>query len=631
MTEKITGAVTAHDGMANIVAGLGAANQKLATTYVNHQDPAYLEQAYRGSTWFAKIVDIPAEDATRKWRNWQASAKDITLLETAEKRLMVKQKVRDALILQRLHGGAVLVPVGLPGNYEKELAFDAIRKGSIKGFTLLNRYQIQTEGRITDVLSPYFNLPEWYVISSGGDQIRLHPSRVVRFSGRRFTHQTVGDDGWGDSIWMRLADAIQGSETASAVLSALLVEAKVDIIRMPDLTSNMATERHEAALMRRLTIANQLKTLTSTMLLDKNDEYEQKQIDFGGLPEVVMALLQIMCGAADIPITRLLGTQAKGMSNGGDADLKNYYDMVNARQELDLDPAMDPLNRMLIGHALGKQDDGVWHTWSPLYQMSEEEEAKVESEYAKAAETLVNTGLIPDDALSAAVIARMVDSGSWPALEEAISKAKLEAEALKRNEEGDKETNEAPPPAANEDDPEAGEEETPARRAANDQALLDATPRTLYVHRPVLNTGAILAWAAEQGISDLIDPAKMHVTLAFSKQPVDWMKAGEDWNGREDGKLRVPPGGVRLVEVLGDEQKAVVLMFTNSTLSWRHEQIKHAGAQWDHEDYQPHITVSWAGLGDRDPRTIEPYKGPIEFGPEVFEEIDPDWKAKVQG
>lgn len=624
MTEKITGAVTATDGMANIVAGLGAANNKLATTYVNHADPAYLEQAYRGSTWFAKIVDIPAEDATRKWRNWQAANADVTKLERAEKKLMVKQKVRDALILQRLHGGSVLVPIGLPGNYQQELDYKRIQKDSIKGFTLLSRYQIQTEGHISDVLSPYFNLPEWYVISSGGNQIKLHPSRVIRFSARRFTHSTVGDDGWGDSIWLRLADAIQNSETGSAVLAALLVEAKVDVIHMPDLTANMATERHEAALMRRLTIANQLKTLTSTMLLDKDDTWEQKVMKFEGLPDVVMSLLQIMCGAADIPITRLIGTQAKGMSNGGDADLKNYYDMVNARQELDLDPAMEPLNRMLVSNALGAPKDDIWHTWSPLYQMSEKEEAEVEANYAKVAETLVNTGLIPDDALSAAIIARMVDSGSWPALEEAIAKAKLEAEALKRNEEGDKPTPEIAPEAANEDDPEA--EEAPARRAAN-----DAAPRTLYARRDLLNGEAIAAWAKGQGFPVTLDPNDMHVTLAYSKQPVDWMKVGEDWNGREDGKLRIAPGGVRLVEELGtDEKKAITLMFTSSALSWRHEQIKQAGASWDHEEYQPHVTFTWEGPEGIDLKTIEPYRGELVFGPEVFEEVKEGWAEGIK-
>ena len=630
MTEPmVRGSITAADGMANVVAGLGAANAKTQNIYINYSDPVMLEASYRGSTWFGAIVDGPATDAVREWRQWQAKPDEITKLEATEKRLQVKVKVRDALILQRLLGGAVLIPTGLPGNSELPLDVNRIGVDSIKSLTLLNRYQVQTEGRVSDINSPWFGGPEFYIVSQeDGTQVKLHPSRVVRFSGRRFTHQNSGDDGWGDSIWLRMADSIQNSETGAAVLAQLLVEAKIDVIAMPDLTSNMSSEKHEQALMRRMTIATQLKSVANTLLLDKDDVFSQKSVSFTNVPETVLMLLQIMCGAARYPMTKLLGTQSKGLSNGGDADLKNYYDEISSGQELDLDPCMMEFNRMLVQCALGKADDSIWHEWRPLYQMSEKEEAEVEGVYATAVEKLVNTGLFPPEALSNAVADRMINSGSWPALDAALKATKQKAEEVMRGEreyepsEAELErTRQIEANAAN-----GNEQEGPnRRRAAN-----DATPRTLYVHRKLKNADAVLQWAASAGIGGLLDPDKLHVTLAYSKMPVDWMKVGEDWNGSEDGGLRVAPGGVRLVEVLGDDNKAVVLMFSSSQLSWRHEQIKQAGAKWKHDGYQPHITVSWSGLGDIDPKTIEAYQGELLFGPEVFAEIDPDWEKKVK-
>lgn len=427
----VRGSITAADGMANVVAGLGAVNAKTQNIYINYSDPVMLEASYRGSTWFGTIVDGPATDAVREWRQWQAKSEDITKLEATEKRLQVKVKVRDALILQRLLGGAVIIPTGLPGDPEKPLDITKISKDAIKSLTLLNRYQVQCEGRVSDINSPWFGGPEFYVVSQeSGTQIRIHPSRVVRFSARRFTHQNSGDDGWGDSIWLRMAESIQNSETAAAVLTALMVEAKIDIIQMPDLTNNMATEKAEQALMRRMTIATQLKSVANTLLLDKDDEFSQKTVSFSNLPETAMALLQIMCGAARYPMTKLLGTQAKGLSNGGDADLKNYYDEISSGQELDLDPCMTVFNQMLVQCALGRSDDGIWHEWRPLYQMSEKEEAEVEASYATTAEKLVNTGLFPPDALQAAIVDRMINSGSWPALDSAMKKAKQEGEML---------------------------------------------------------------------------------------------------------------------------------------------------------------------------------------------------------
>lgn len=625
-----SGTVTVNDGMANVAAGLGAVNAKTQHIYAVHNDPHQLEMTYRGSTWFRKIVDTPATDSTRAWRQWNAKTDDITKIEKTEKRLQLKRKVRDALILQRLLGGAVIIPTGLPGNSEKPLRMESISVDSIKSLTLLNRYQVQTEGVIEDINSPWHGQPKFYVINDGdGRSTKIHPSRVARFSERRFTHQNTGDDGWGDSIWLRMSDSIQNSETGAAVLTALLTEAKIDIVQMPDLATNMSTERQEQALIRRFNIATQLKSITNTLLMDKDDQWTQKTVNFSNLPETVLTLLQIMCGAASMPMTKLLGSQAKGLNNGGDIDLKIYYDDISSDQELELDPAMAGLNEMLVRSALGRYDDTIWHTWSPLYQMSEKEESEVEERYAKTAETLVNTGLFPPDALQAAVADRMINSGSWPALEAALRSTKQKAEEVERGANNYEPTEEELARQAEIErrsaDPDEDDDE------ATDAALNDATPRSLYVRRDLLNGDAVLAWAREAGFTDLVDPAKMHVTLAYSKMPLDWMKAGEDWNANEDGSMRVGPGGVRLLEAFGteeDEGKAVVLLFTSSALTWRHEQIKRAGAQWKHDDYQPHITISWSGIpAGMDLSAVKAYQGELLFGPEVFEEIDPDWKA----
>ena len=60
------------------------------------------------------------------------------------------------------------------------------------------------------------------------------------------------------------------------------------------------------------------------------------------------------------------------------------------------------------------------------------------------------------------------------------------------------------------------------KRAAN-----DAAPRTLYVSRKLLNAKAVIAWAKSQGFETTLPAADMHVTIAFSQTPVDWMAVGE--------------------------------------------------------------------------------------------------------
>ena len=73
--------------------------------------------------------------------------------------------------------------------------------------------------------------------------------------------------------------------------------------------------------------------------------------------------------------------------------------------------------------------------------------------------------------------------------------------------------------------------------------------------------------------------------------------------------------------------EATVLLFTANELRWRHEAAKEAGASWDHEEYQPHITIAYSANVDL--TKVQPYQGPIVLGPELFAEVDENWKEKV--
>jgi hypothetical protein len=148
-----------------------------------------------------------------------------------------------------------------------------------------------------------------------------------------------------------------------------------------------------------------------------------------------------------------------------------------------------------------------------------------------------------------------------------------------------------------------------------DPAITDAAPKTLYVSREVENSAEIIAWARKQGIKDIADD--LHVTIMFSRTPVDWMKAGSDLWEEKDGHFDIAPGGPRDTEFFGDN--SVVITFANNRLSWRHMDLLRAGCESDY-DYQPHITVSKNRDGI-DLSKIEPYRGPIKLGIEKFEEV----------
>lgn len=145
--------------------------------------------------------------------------------------------------------------------------------------------------------------------------------------------------------------------------------------------------------------------------------------------------------------------------------------------------------------------------------------------------------------------------------------------------------------------------------------------RTLYISRPLINGDELVAWAQEQGLGSILAPHDMHVTIAFSRQPVDW-----NMSGSAVGLLRVATG-IRKIEKF--DGGALVLQFTSLQLQNRWQQIRDIGGSWDWPSYKPHVTLSY-NAGDIDPDSIEPYLGVLEFGPEVFAEVNEDWKAGVK-
>jgi hypothetical protein len=204
-----------------------------------------------------------------------------------------------------------------------------------------------------------------------------------------------------------------------------------------------------------------------------------------------------------------------------------------------------------------------------------------------------------------------IEDGSLPGLEAAIEEHGRLADMP------------APAPTDPNADPSGDPSATP------DPATMgDAAPRTLYVSRKLLNAAEFIAWAKGQGFETTTPATDLHVTIAYSRTPVDWMKVGEAWSGDKDGKMTVQPGGARLVEPLGDKG-AVVLLFNSSELSWRHMAIReNAGASWDFDEYQPHVTITYDGKGVN-LADVEPYRGKLVFGPEIFAEVDEDWSSKL--
>jgi N12 class adenine-specific DNA methylase len=160
-----------------------------------------------------------------------------------------------------------------------------------------------------------------------------------------------------------------------------------------------------------------------------------------------------------------------------------------------------------------------------------------------------------------------------------------------------------------------GEEAEPIERAAG---IEPGKAAPLYAQRKVTNADDILAWAKSEGITGLESADKLHVTIAFSREAVDPGKVGNTSPAYDAGYISGTSG--RRAEYLGD-QGALVLKFDSPVLTARWQQFRKAGASWDFEGYQPHITLAYHD-SRIDLSKVKPYTGKIELGPELQEPLD---------
>jgi phage-related protein (TIGR01555 family) len=595
------------DGLVNVLTGRGTSIDRGANNfwYFTKKDPAQILAAYRSNWLIAKIVDLPAKDMVREWRDWKAENADIEKLEAVEKALGLRGKILTALIYGRLGGGAIIMGFG-----DSDPMQPAPEGRPLSYLHVVSKHQLTIGRQIMDPASPLFMQPENFMLSSVASQVRLHPSRVVVFKGKHVPDlpgATWEDVFWGDSVIDSVDRAVQNAVTTTDGFAALIDEAKIDIYLLSGLVEQLAQDGGDAKVMTRIEAMNTGKSIHRAVILDKDDKWEQRQLSWTGMPDMIRATYSLVAGAADIPATRLFGKAPDGMNATGDSDERNYRAMIATEQGMCLRPALEQIDRHLLATAKVSSPGVSWE-FAPLSTLTEKEAADIGKTNAETAKSYADSGLVPIDALSKGVQNKLVEDGTYPGLEQALEESDGDLpdddddpSRLTQTTNGGKE---ADPSSAG-----GGSGSGAARRAAN-----DAAPRTLYVCRKVVNVAEIKAWAKAQGLPDLQDD--LHVTIVYSRQPIDWMKIEGEWNQNENGQIEIQPGGVRIVEPLGD--RGAVLLFTSSALSWRHEQIVRAGASHGYPDYQPHISLTGEMV---DLPAVEPYRGKIVLGPEVFEEL----------
>ena len=617
------------DGLKNAITGAGTRRDaRTASTYgvaiaLTQQD---IDAAYRGSGLLRKIIQIPALDMVREWRDWKLDADDVVKIEAEEKRLGLREKVRAAEVLRGLGGGALIL--GLPGD-PSQPAPDTISPGQLLFVNVVSRWHLSFSQMQDDARLPGYGEPMMWQLNTGGAaMMNIHPSRVVPFRAdttAMLAALTVGRDDafWGESRVAQVLDAVKDSDAARGAFASLLHKARLTRIGIPGLSALVAAPGGEEAVSARLSVIALAESIHNASVYDSGtDGTNAEKIDdvtysFAGAKDILSAYAEFVAAISDIPATRLLGRAPEGMNASGDSQQQDWRKRIRAMQTLELAPCLERIDPYLVQSATGARPDaGAWFDFSPLDNPSEKDDADRFAVQVGAIEKLVNMGIMPERALAKGAQSLLIEEGYLPGLEAALDEI---SEDERWGVEPDLSLEPDPAPQPKGGDLPAG---------AEGMDTTDAAPRPLYVRRDLLNAADLIAWAKAQGLETTLTAEDMHVTVLYSRTPVDPMAMGETWGSETDGGLIVKAGGPRALERFGEG--ALVLQFASWSLTSRHADMIRAGASHDWPEYAPHVTITYTVPEGFDIEAVRPYTGELRFGHEIFEPLDLDWKSKLE-
>jgi len=450
-----------------------------------HFAPQLAIAAYMASGMLRKVIDIPAADRTREWRDWQAESDQIDALEKVEKELGLLAKVKQAEVLRGLGGGALIL--ALPG----DLAQPAPENAKLIAVNVVSRWQLSLQDIDENMASPTYGEPRMFRINGGSStQQDIHPSRVIAFRGEPVPMGlgvSAEEAFWGSSRLSRVVAEVQKSDNAALWFAELVKKAKLLRIGIPDLANMVATPGGQEKLNARVaTIALGENIMNATLFSaaaskdGAGETITDYQVSWAGIPAVQDMFDQRVAAVADIPFTRLMGRSPAGMNATGEHDTANWSATIAAGQELELRPCLERLDPHLFATA-GVDPADIWWKFSPLWKPTAKETADTFKTTAEAIKLISDVNAMPQEAFNAGVQSVIEANGWMPgAIPILADMSEEERFGIEPNDDGTDPsalTQSETPNGGKEADPTSpttagGEEAPPRRLAANDKATL---------------------------------------------------------------------------------------------------------------------------------------------------------------
>lgn len=387
------GAAVLNDGLESMAMKIG--QRQRGMTYQRTQ---YLTQDRRQLTamwledWISrKICDRKARDMTRRWRDVKCNsltAQQIDQFQQLERSLNLHDLFRQALQWASLYGTGAIVLI----TDSEDTSQPLVETEKVKRLMVADRHSISSDGsKVIDVLCPEFGMSEFYRIK--GSQ-RIHRSRIVLIHAGELPLSDPMRE-WGTSDLEHVYETIKRFDLMSLNIGELVNESKIDIFKMEGFSAKIAGG-HEDKVIEVMSAVQRIKSISNSLMLDKDAEHEQKELTFTGLRDLMVEFRNAVAGAADMPVTILFGQSASGFASGKE-DIQTYHENIHGLQESRARPALDRIDQVLCRQLFGQRPEDWWYEFPSLNELTEQDKNTALLAFAQAMAIFIQNGVLRED------------------------------------------------------------------------------------------------------------------------------------------------------------------------------------------------------------------------------------------
>ena len=275
-------------------------------------------------------IEVPVLDALRGGVDIHEGEFDVDNIHALQDRLQETSALdvlARAMTWARLYGGgAVIINTGFdPATPLTEKQLKYIEFYDCNRWELFNTAGWNPDLKAHELLK-FAPLPSDYFYFYGQ---KIHKSRVLILTGKAAPDVLRWQlQGWGLSEVERMIEDFNKYLRTNEALYQFLREAKIDVYKLDNYKALLAAGK-QAQIYEQVTKTNQLKSFCDAIVMDKNDDFEQKQLTISELSNIMKENRIGIASAMRMPMTKLYGLSASGL-NAGEEDIENYNSMVES-------------------------------------------------------------------------------------------------------------------------------------------------------------------------------------------------------------------------------------------------------------------------------------------------------------